>query len=411
MAFRRASAPEPVQTTHISAGHEPAPTGIRVLSLICRLAEPASGLIPWLTVRHHRASTGMHWRRGIFLRHPIPAYASEALLELRSGNEMAVEVRAPSPDLYFNVLRDSIEDLVTRRWPGLTYHLFIPCPTNSGSPCPGQFRLDGLLRIRETGQTTTVPCMDCGQIHEISALLTGFTAPAQPLAAEIDHLHGQLAEISADVTSIQARAAQITDIANMVRRVHRVVSTEVADCPRLFTLKPARPDTVAKRARIYQHHCRLTLWCEHSGYEHPWKPATYDLDPPKDWFTRVAPYAVLVFRTLQLIVPAAGAVTVASMPQVQQATAQAYLQAMDTFLDALPGAAEKLGPHSGTTATPGQMTSAEGEALRALRAIIFEHDPLRAFGGLRRVQAPAGDLLWVCENHYREYDPGLPTIR
>jgi internalin A len=27
----------------------------RVLTLICRLAEPAPGLISWLTVRHHRA--------------------------------------------------------------------------------------------------------------------------------------------------------------------------------------------------------------------------------------------------------------------------------------------------------------------------------------------------------------------
>ena len=32
--------------------------GIRSLSLICRLSEAAPGLISWLTVRHHRASTG-----------------------------------------------------------------------------------------------------------------------------------------------------------------------------------------------------------------------------------------------------------------------------------------------------------------------------------------------------------------
>lgn len=58
----------------------------------------------------------------------------------------------------------------------------------------------------------------------------------------------------------------------------------------------------------------------------------------------------------------------------------------------------------------GQLTAAEGAALRALRTIIFEHDPLRAFGGLRRVQSSAGDLLWVCEYHYTDYDPGLPII-
>jgi hypothetical protein len=83
---------------------------------------------------------------------------------------------------------------------------------------------------------------------------------------------------------------------------------------------------------------------------------------------------------------------------------------MGTFLDALPTTAERPGPDSGLTATSGQLTTAEGEALRALRAIIFEHDPLRAFGGLSRAQAPSGDLLWICQDHYGEYDPGLPII-
>jgi hypothetical protein len=57
--------------------------------------------------------------------------------------------------------------------------------------------------------------------------------------------------------------------------------------------------------------------------------------------------------------------------------------------------------------TTRQLTATEGVALRA---IIFEHDQLPAFGGLRRVQAPAGDLLWVCKDHYPDYDPGLPVI-
>ena len=141
------------------------PAGIRTLALVCRLSEPAPGLIPWLTVRHHRASTGMYWRRGVFLRHPIAPYASEALLELRHSGDLALEVRAPSPDLYFNVLRDSIEDLITLRWPGLAYELFIPCPgkASSTSMCPGLFPLNGLIRLREHG-LTTYPCIECARV-------------------------------------------------------------------------------------------------------------------------------------------------------------------------------------------------------------------------------------------------------
>ena len=102
--------------------------GIRTLTLVCRMSEPAPGLISWLTVRHHLDSTGSYWRRGVFLRHRIAAYGSEALIELRDSAELVVQIRAPSPDMYFNELRGSIEYLIALRWPGLAYRLYIPCP-------------------------------------------------------------------------------------------------------------------------------------------------------------------------------------------------------------------------------------------------------------------------------------------
>ena len=154
------------------------PAGTRSLALICRLSEPAPGIIPWLTVRHHRASTGLYWRRGVFFDILCLLTPLEALLELSQPVELKVEVRAPSPDLYFNVLRDSIEDLITRRWPGLVYRFFIPCPGKApnASACTGQFPLDGLLRLRENGYTTHA-CTDCAQEYDISFLLTGFAVP------------------------------------------------------------------------------------------------------------------------------------------------------------------------------------------------------------------------------------------
>ena len=386
------------------------PAGYRRLSLTCRLSEPAPGLIPWLTVRHHRASTGKHWRRGVFLRHPIGAYHSEALLELVRDDELALEVRAPSPDLYFNVLRDSVEDLITRRWPGLTYRLFVPCPgtTFRGTPCKGQFPLDGLLRVREVGQTSTVSCMECGQPHEISVLLTGFTVPAEPLTVEIEQIHDQLAELTSGISGLHGQAAEI---AGAVRRMHRVVSAEVTDCPRLFTFGRGRAGLI-NRVRFHRDHYRLTLWCEHPGYEHPWDAASYDLDPPREWFARVAPYAVLVFRILQLAVPVAAAIDVASLPAARQGDAQARLQVMQAIVADLPANGSDLASRDFTDRADasGQLTAAEGAALRAVRQIIFENDPLRAFGDMRRVQDPSGDLLWVCPAHHPEYDPGLPTL-
>ena len=386
----------------------PVPPGFRVLALVCRLAEPAPGLIPWLTVRHHRSSTGLHWRRGVFLRHPIAAYASEALLELRPSGELAVEVRAPSPDLFFNVLRDSIEDLITRRWPGLDYQLLIPCPgrKTSGAPmCPGEFPLNKLLQMRERGRTS-VPCWECTDDYQISVLLTGFTGPGKSLGAELDQMHDQLARIETGIIRIEGQEAKI---AESVRRVLRVVSAEVTDCPRLFTVAPRRP-AGGRRVRFFEHHYRLTLWCEHPGYWHPWVQASYELDPPRDWFTQISPYATLIFRTLQLVVPAAGSIADVMLSPAQLARAQDYLQLMGTLVAELPGTpGEDLG-RVGLGEATGQLTAAEGQALRALRAILFERDRRRTFGGMRRVQAPSGDFLWVCTDHYPEYDPGLPTV-
>jgi internalin A len=387
--------------------HTHLPANIRSLSLICRLSEPAPGLIPWLTVRNHRASTGRHWRRGVFLRHPTAAYASEALLELRRPNELVMKVRAPSPDMYFNVLRDGIEDLVARRWPGLSYQLFIPCPgdTVSGSMCSGLFPLDGLLRLREHGHPT-YPCIDCAQTHEISKLLTGFTAPARSLAAEVQQMHEQLARVEDGLIRIEGQAAET---AESVRRVMRVVSTEVNDCPSLFSLTRQHPAGVM-RLQFQRHHYKLTLWCEHPGYWHPWPRASYELDPPKEWFTKVAPYMLLVFKTLQLVVPLAGSIAVASLPTSQIESATAQLEMMKTLIDDLPSETPKDYLEIDPANTGSQLAPAEGAALRAIRAIIFEHDKIRAFGGLRRVQVPSGEFLWVCTKHHREYDPGLPIV-
>jgi internalin A len=190
--------------------------------------------------------------------------------------------------------------------------------------------------------------------------------------------------------------------------VLRVVSAEIDDCPRLFTLDAERA-VGGRRLRFFQRHYRLTLWCEHPGYWHPWVPASYELDPARDWFAQISPYAALIFRTLQLIVPPAGIADVLMSPE-QLARAQSDLRLMSTLVTESPGAPGQDPGEAGPGEAGGQLTPVEGHALRAIRTVLFEQDQLRTFGGLRRALAPSGDFLWVCQDHYREYDPGLPTV-
>jgi Leucine-rich repeat (LRR) protein len=387
--------------------HTPLPKGIRALALECQLSEPAPGLIAWLTVRLHRASTGRHWRSGVFLRYPIDAYNSEALLELGDDRHLAVEVHAPSPDMFFNVLRDSVEDLIIRRWPGLDYQLLIPCPTQNadGSACSGRFKLTTLLRFWERGKTD-VDCQECFERYDIGRLLTGFTVPPTPLQSGLERVQEQLSGITSDVEEIKRYAAATAD---SVRRVLKAVSVEVTDCPRLFTLTREEPAGMG-RLRLGEDHYLLTLWCEQPDHWHPWPDASYHLRQPKDWLVRIGPYAALVVRTLQTVVPVVGAVAGMTLTEDQLKQTKHELELMKTLVAKLP---VNLGPerHELEPLQPhGQLAPSAGESLRSLRQLLFKEDPARLFGGLRRVPAPSGEFLWVCTTHYVEHDPGLPSI-
>ena len=382
----------------------PLPGWHRRLVLVCQLSEFAPGLMAWLTVRHHRAATGRHWRTGVFLHYPIPAYDSEALLEMPTPTQLVLEVRAPSPDLYFHVLRDSIETLIKTRWPGLAYQLLIPCPTVTAdrTQCHRLVALEDLLAYREEGDKRYL-CPKCRTRHDVSALLTGFAAEEQPLTIEIRE---QFARVENRIVRMEGQAAET---AAVIRRVLRVVSAEISDCPSVFTLARDRP-VGDRRLRFFQHHYRLTLWCQHPGYWHSWERAKYEIDPPKEWFSKVKPYAALMVKTLQLVVPLAGSLAVASLPLMQTETAAADLEVMKIIVDDLPQeSVTELADFDSDQAT-GKMTAAEGAGLRALRAVVFKHDPSRQFGGLRRIQSAAGDFLWICPDHYSDYDPGLPAL-
>jgi hypothetical protein len=145
------------------------------------------------------------WSATVFLRHPTAAYASEALIELQQDGRLILQVRAPSPDLFFNVLRDSMEHLLGRRWPGLQYQFLIPCPSPG---CVGEFPLNGLLRWREQGKATR-DCLDCDVDHDISVLLTGFTSSQAEIRAQLEALHEELGAISGGIHRIECGVQRI----------------------------------------------------------------------------------------------------------------------------------------------------------------------------------------------------------
>lgn len=388
----------PYERPEIAWGHRE-----RTLSLRCQLAEPVDGLIGWLTVRHHRHSVGVHWRRGVFLVHD--RWGSQALLELADAKLLTLTVSGPSPSAFFDILRDGIQHLIDERWEGLSYELLVPCRgrLKDGSPCPESFKLRHLERDREDGELTK-RCSECRHSLDIGELLTGFAPAASPLHAKLDAIEGRLSDMAGDMAETKARTSEV---ATEVRRLLRAVNEEVPDCPRLFTLVPMTAKG-AKALRLWGLRSRLTLWCEHADHEHPWNDASYELQQNKAWVNQVAPYAALVVKALQVILPVATAGLKVGMSEHELKSIKDELDLMKAIVAELPTTTEHgYGAHY---RDPVGLTRAEGSGLRALRSLLTEKDYASTFGGLRRRQTPAGDFVWICPDHIHEYDPGLPVL-
>jgi GTPase SAR1 family protein len=373
------------------------PEGERALSLVFRPNEVAPGLVPWMTVRNHRFSVGKHWRRGMFLEHR-PHHA-EALIEL-GRRDLTLTVRAPSPDYFFAILRDSLEDLARRRWNGLTYELVIPCPTIA---CDGSFEITDLERYRER-HISEIRCHRCLAEHDITMLLTGFVQPETEMtrvAHEVRVLAGEVREAH------RSSATWSAELASGIRSLLAAAASEGADCPRLFTLV-ARDPSGWQRIWIGKQPFALTLWCEHPGEEHPWAPAAYEFERPKEWLAQIAPYALAVSRLLRLAVPIGAAALGTFMSEAEFKEMEKQLGLMKALVEKLP---EDVPPHGDRPVADGRLNRAVGGEARVLRALLLELDPPQALGGLRRVVAPSGEYLWVCPQvHYRAYDPGLPQL-
>jgi hypothetical protein len=113
------------------------------------------------------------------------------------------------------------------------------------------------------------------------------------------------------------------------------------------------------------------------------------ITPPKEWLRTIGPYANLVTRTLRLVVPIAGAAAGVVWTEKELEGTKQELDLMQTLVQSLPTVTDD----DIAISVGAQLTAAQGAGLRALRNLLFEKDPSRRFGGLRRVQDPSGDLF------------------
>ena len=359
--------------------------GSRELSLICATDQEPPGLVPWTIVRSHRFShefPRMHWRKGVFLSHQD----QQALVELTSPTELSIRVRGEAPGHFFSLLRDGLEHLINLRWEGLTYRLEVPCRglTDEGEPCDNRFRLSDLTKA-QSKQIYEMPCVRCWNKQNVFELLTGFAAGDADVSEKLDHVLTNTAEA-----------------AGRLRAVMKALAAENRDCPRLFTLVPLSGGPVRDR---YE----LTLWCEHPDNEHPCEDGAYEIKQTKKWLANLGPYMSLTAKALKVVAAVAG------LSGVGDALGDGVkkLGEMEKLVTGLkpPARAMSGGSMSGDREREGGgLTRAQGAAFRELFSLLHELDSRHRWAGMRRFLTPQGDYLWICPDHHKEYDPGLPVL-
>jgi Leucine-rich repeat (LRR) protein len=418
-------------------GEQPEP-GDRQQIQICRIVDSrgqfavAEGLFYQLIVRLHKYSLGrknyehsIHWQRGLMLDNE---YNGRALLEY-VGTDVKITVRAAYPERFLSYLTEEIKWLVENFWEGLRCNVMVPCiaPCSMNAPGNGLFEVQKLIESKKKNRDEyPCPISGCGEWQNIDRLLNN-AATAQPPSQEIgiEQFRGivkdELKVIRRDLVILDRRDEERFQILSQEQRVilsqvdqefatlMQMLTDEAKDGPRLFSFKPVDPKFF-DRPKWISAKFQLTLWCEHARQPLPAlnpqgsKQGIYELDLPREWFTKAVPYLRILTGTLSLVLPVAGSATKLMLDDTTYKAIEEQLDLGQKSIEStLKGSDIALAgqPKSEASLLEGEAIRAQGSILRELHALLKEKDP--GFGGLVRVQNKRREFLWVHPQFVDEY--------
>ncbi|MEH2175510.1 COR domain-containing protein [Nostoc sp.] len=402
---------------------------------ICRIVDSrgqfavAEGLFYQLIVRLHKYSLGrtnyedsIHWQRGLMLDND---YNGRALLEY-VGTDVKITVRAAYPERFLSYLTEEIKWLFNPKnpysWKGLQCNEMVPCITPCGMNTPGHglFEVQKLIDSKRQGMPK-FPCMisGCNQWLDIDELMrnapTSQQTPIEKMLVEEfgemkDKLYTLGAQLQTGFQVLDKNDQRILSQADeRFAELIQMLTDEAKDGPRLFSFKPVDPKFF-DRPKWISAKFQLTLWCEHARQPLPAlnpndkKKGVYELDLPREWFTKAVPYLRILTGTLSLVLPVAGSATKFILDDTTYKAIEEQLDLGQKSIEStLKGSDIALSGKSKSDASflEGDAIRAQGSILRELHALLKEKDP--SFGGLVRVQNKRREFLWVHPRFVDEY--------
>ena len=404
---------------------------------ICRIVETkngqsatAKGLFYQLIVRLHKYSLGrlnykqsVHWQRGLVLDDD---YNGRALLE-HIGNDVRIAVRAAYPEAFLAVLTREVKWLVDSFWAGLRCDVMVPCvePCGRNAPGTGLYEVQKLIESKRR-KRPEYPCPVCNEWQNIDCLLRNApaarSAPLEELLSEFATVRAELAGARRQLIALRGEA--MGRFAKLDIGTQRILSwvddgftglmqsltDEAKEGPRLFSFKSVDPSFFDRPKWINQKF-RLTLWCERSRLPLPELngkgsvAGVYDLNLPREWFEKAAPFLKVLTGTLSLVLPVAASATKFVMDDTAYKGLEKELDLGQKSIDSVLKGGEKSGGWLSRSDAPdlehGEAIRAQGAVLRQLHAWLKEKDP--SYGGLVRVQNKRQEFLWVHPQFEKEY--------
>jgi len=357
-------------------------------------------LLSWFIVRSYRYTTHCHWRKGVILKYG----GQQARLE-QQLTAIHLWVWGDAPHNFFNLLRETLANLLTH-FETMPIKQLLRCTCQPN--CPHFHDYDKLV-ARLQANRLTFECPESGLEFDLRKALYGLHAITQAqVSTDLMHLKDDLADLlrsgqqaqSAQLQLILQRQQQLTELSarQFARHWNLEAQKMEAECPNLFLLSLAKGHHFDPRAWFTKSY-RLHLLCQNPTCPHliP-DDEGYELRQSKEWWAKISPWLKQMLTVLQYTVPAGQMAGLAQdrLDQLQQGID--LLNQMDGCLPEVQADLEPLGESS--TNRNNKIT---GPALRALHGLLGNLDPNHHWGGLHKTLTPDGNILWLCDQHRREY--------
>ncbi|MEG4631394.1 COR domain-containing protein [Microcoleus sp. AR_TQ3_B6] len=407
---------------------------------ICRIVDDrgqlavAEGLFYQLIVRLHKYSLGrcnyeksIHWQRGLMLDND---YNGRALLEY-VNTDVKITVRAAYPERFLSYLTEEIKWLVENFWEGLRCNVMVPCirPCGMNAPGNGLFEVEKLIESKKkTRDEYPCPISGCGEWQNIDRLLNNAPTtppPSQEIGIQQfrNIVKDELKIIREDLVIVDRRGEERFQSLSQDQRIilskvdeefaslMQMLTDEAKDGPRLFSFKPVDPKFL-DRPKWISTKFQITLWCEHSRQPVPAlnpndkKKGVYELEVPRKWFTKAAPYLKILTGTLSLVLPVAASATKLMLDEATYKGIEEELDLGQKSIESILKGSDLATNLSTESDAPDWQQReaairAQGSILRQLHAVLKAKDP--GFGGLVRVQNRRREFLWVHPQFVDEY--------